>query len=98
MKRLFAVIRARGQAWQRSLPLEGQNAWQAHADFMDALTAEGFVVLGGPLEETSEALLIIRAETPEEIHLRLDADPWTALGLLSTTKVSTWTIRLGSLP
>jgi uncharacterized protein YciI len=98
MKRPFAVTRTHGKPWQASLPLEGQQAWQVHADFMDALTAEGFVVLGGPLEGTSEALLIIRAESPDEIHRRLQADPWTTLGLLTTTRVAPWTIRLGSLP
>lgn len=31
-----------------------QALWAEHAKFMDALTAEGFVVLGGPLGEGGE--------------------------------------------
>ena len=46
MKRLFAVIRSRGAAWNDSLPLEEQEDWRAHADFMNALHAEGFVAIG----------------------------------------------------
>ena len=65
---------------------------------MNALEAEGFVVLGGPLEGTPDVLLVFRASTPQEIHDRLAADPWTGLDLLRTTSVTPWTLRLGSLP
>jgi len=97
MKRLFAVLRSRGPAWQPSFPLEGQKAWDAHASFMDALVAEGWVALGGPLEETPDVLLIMRGESPDEILQRLKNDPWTGMGLLIVKQISPWTVRLGSL-
>ncbi len=50
MKRLFAVIRSRGPAWDNTLPMDDQVDWPTHAAFMDALTDEGFVALGGPIE------------------------------------------------
>jgi hypothetical protein len=43
---------------------------------MDALTAEGFVVLGGPLGGAEGALLVIDAENEETIRTRLADDPW----------------------
>jgi uncharacterized protein YciI len=95
--KLFAVIRSRGAAWQQSLALEQQVEWDAHADFMDALVTEVFVLLGGPLEGTSDVLLIIRARDADEIERRLATDPWTINGLLRTTRVAPWTLRLGSL-
>jgi uncharacterized protein YciI len=98
MKKLFAVIRRHGSGWQPGLPLERQTAWDAHAAFMDGLESEGCVVLAGPLEGASEALLIIRAETPEEVMDRLSTDPWTGLGMLCTSRVMPWTLRIGSLP
>jgi hypothetical protein len=64
MKRLFAVIRSYGGAWQASQPIAGQVAWDSHASFMNALEKKGFIVLGGPLEGTSEVLLVVRAERP----------------------------------
>jgi len=94
--RLYAVIRTRGSAWDTSCPLEDQDGWQSHAEFMDALHAEGFVVMAGPLEGTSDALLVIRAENDEQIRSRLSADPWEG-HLLRTTRLSPWTLRLGSL-
>lgn len=60
MPRLFAVTRSRGPAWNQSLPLEQKDDWPAHAAFMNALHAEGFVLFGGPLEGTSDVLLIVR--------------------------------------
>jgi len=95
---LFAVIRARGPGWQTSLPLEGQANWDTHASFMDALAREGFVALAGPLESASQALIIVRANSPREIEHRLADDPWTRSGLLQTTQISEWTLRIGALP
>jgi uncharacterized protein YciI len=97
VKPLFAVIRARGPAWDHARPLEGQPAWPAHATFMNGLKAEGFVVLGGPLEGTSEVLLIVRAENEAEVRSRLAADPWSANDLLRVARTAPWTLRLGSL-
>jgi uncharacterized protein YciI len=98
MKQLFAVVLARGAAWQHSQSLEGQKHWPAHAAFMDALKEAGFVVLGGPLEGTNDVLLIIRAASPEEIRDRLAPDPWHCQDLLRVNRISPWTLRLGSLP
>jgi uncharacterized protein YciI len=97
VKPLFAVIRARGPAWNHSRPLEGQPEWPAHATFMNGLKADGFVVLGGPLEGTSEVLLIVRAENEAEVRSRLAADPWSANDLLRVARTAPWTLRLGAL-
>jgi len=98
MQQLFAVTLNRGPAWQKGRRLEDQVEWEAHASFMDALEEEGFVLLGGPLEEVSEVLLIIRAQSPEEIKQRLAPDPWHEMGLLGVARITPWTLRLGSLP
>lgn len=98
MPKLFAVIRSRGPGSDASGPLEGQKDWAAHAAFMDDLEREGLVLLAGPLEGTADALLVIRAHSPSEIDSRLAADPWTVSGLLRTSRIDPWTLRLGSLP
>lgn len=97
MSRLFAVLRSRGPEWNDSLPLEQQADWPGHADFMNALHAEGFVLLGGPLEGTSDVLLIIRASSANEIHARLSADSWTSKDLLRIKQITPWTLRLGAV-
>jgi uncharacterized protein YciI len=97
MLQLFAVIRTRGPAWKGSRSLEDQDDWDAHAAFMNALEKERFIVLGGPLEGTSEVLLIMRAENRNEVIDRLSADPWAKNGLLRVSQVTPWSLRLGSL-
>ena len=97
MERLFAVIRSCGAAWNDSLPLEEQEGWRPHAEFMNALHAAGFVAIGGPLEGTRDVLLIVRAHDGAEIASRLESDPWSSKDLLRITRIAPWTLRLGSL-
>ena len=97
IERVFAVWRSTGPAWDDSKPLEGQDGWDAHAAFMDALHQEGFVAFAGPLEGTRDALLVLRAANAAEIAERLAADPWTASGHLVTSQVRSWQLRLGSV-
>jgi hypothetical protein len=90
MKRLFAVARSRGAAWNDALPLEEQAAWPPHAEFMNVLLDEGFVVIGGPLEGTREVLLIIRANDADEI-----APGWRAIRGAAWTSCALPASRLG---
>jgi hypothetical protein len=57
MPTYMAVRRVRGPAWDAAIPMRAQAQWAEHADFMNALAAEGFVVLGGPLGSGDEVLL-----------------------------------------
>jgi uncharacterized protein len=95
--KLFAVIHTQGGAWQQSNPLERQPDWEAHASFMNGLQNEGFIVLGGPLEDTPDVLLIVRASSADEVVERLAADPWTGQDMLRISRISPWTLRLGTL-
>ena len=92
--KIFAVIRTRGPAWNDSQPLEGQDDWRAHADFMNGLVADGFVLLGGPLVDTPDVLLIVRAADQRQVEERLDC--WAARDLLRIRQVSPWSLRLRS--
>jgi len=97
MQKIFSVIRSRGPRWNQSRALEQQEDWHAHAEFMNALHAEGFVLLGGPLEETPDVLSIVRAEDQSEITSRLAADCWTRSDMLRIGRIDPWQLRLGSL-
>jgi uncharacterized protein YciI len=97
MPRYFAVRRVRGPAWDHSKPMRQQALWDDHARFMNALAAEGFVVLGGPIGEGGEdTLLVIDSVGEETLRTRLAADPWTQAGLLEIVRVEPWTILLDS--
>jgi uncharacterized protein len=95
----LAVRRVRGPAWERALPMRSQAGWAEHAVFMNALAAEGFVVLGGPLGSGEEVLLVIDAPTEETARARLAADPWSTAGLLEIASVEPWAVLLdGRVP
>jgi uncharacterized protein YciI len=91
------VLNARGPQWDHAKSMEQHDGWRAHADFMNALMAEGFIVLGGPLEGTGDVLLIVRAESETEATARLAPDVWMLNGLLQRRWIAPWTLRLGEL-
>jgi uncharacterized protein YciI len=94
---LFVVIRRYGPLYDPQKPLEAQLDWEGHRIFMNALEAEGLARLAGPLEGNTEVLLVFRADNEDEIDERLEADPWTQSGILSTTRIVRWNLRLGEV-
>jgi len=91
---ILAVIRERGPAWDPKVPMHRQKMWEEHAAFMNALVADGVVVLGGPLGEGERVLLAMRAEDDRDVHRRLAGDPWSKRSLLITASIDAWTILL----
>ena len=91
----FLVRRARGPAWDYSVPRREQAHWDAHAAFMDGLAAEGFVVLGGPIGEGDgdDVLLVVVAADEASIRARLADDPWPD-DLLTTRSIEPWSLWL----
>ena len=96
-KSLFVVIRRYGPPYEPQKPLEAQLDWEGHRLFMNALEDEGLARLAGPLEGTTEVLLVFRADSENEIDERLKADPWTRSGILSTSRIVRWNLRLGEV-
>lgn len=92
---LFAVRLERGGPWDWSRGLREQEGWDEHASYMDALVAEGFIVLGGPLEEGRDVLLAISAPSADAIRDRLATeDNWHRSGMLTVKSIEAWTILL----
>jgi uncharacterized protein YciI len=88
------VYRERGGPWDWTRDLREQVLWDEHARFMEELVESGFIVLGGPLADERRVLLIVSADSEAAIHARLEPDPWTENGMLSTTSVEPWTVLL----
>lgn len=93
----YAVTQKRGETWDTTLPMRQQAQWDEHAAFMNALVHEGFVILGGPLDDGQYVLLIIAAQSEQEIVARLAADPWAPLGLRPIARIERWEILLGDI-
>jgi len=94
---LFAVILQRGGPWDWSRGLREQDGFAEHAQFMDALVDEGFILLGGPLEGEREVLHVVRARAEDEVRDRLAGDSWHQNGMLTVTSIRSWQVLLDSL-
>jgi uncharacterized protein YciI len=96
MRALFAVVRTKGKAWDAAKPMRSQQQWPEHADFMNGLAAQGFIVLGGPLGETGDFLFAVKATDESAIRATLQKDPWSTSGMLEVKSIQPWTILLES--
>jgi uncharacterized protein YciI len=91
---MFVVTMVNGPNWDAAHGRREQTAWDEHAAFMDTLVADKFVVLGGPIGDGEDVLLVIDALDVLEISQRMRADPWTWMGLLQIGDIRPWTVWL----
>ncbi len=94
MTTYFVVRRTPGPGWSPERPLRSQAMWPEHAAFMNALAAEHFVVLGGVIGSSNDALLVIDALSETAVRTRLNEDPWGRSKTLLIQSVEPWTILL----
>lgn len=96
MKTRFIVVTAKGPSWDSTRLRRSQAQWDEHAAFMDKLTADSFVLLGGPLGEGDghDALLVVDAVDKETILSTFKDDPWIQSGVLAIKSIQLWTIFL----
>jgi uncharacterized protein YciI len=95
MKTLFTVTLKKGSGWNANEPMRSQAHWDEHAALMDEWTADGFILLGGPIGEgEDEVLLVIDATDEDEIRSAFAADPWFALQIRELAQIRQWTILL----
>ena len=93
-KRMFHVVLTRsGPEYDLSKPLEEQSGFREHADFMDGLVDEGFIVLGGPLADEFRNVHVVDAESEDVVRKRLMRGPWYE-SHLEIVSIEPWTIRL----
>jgi uncharacterized protein YciI len=95
MPTFLVLVRRAGPEWDRSRPMEEQSGWDAHAAFMDGLVDEGFIVLGGPLDDEERVVHVIEAASEQAIRDTLARDPWSESHLVIDS-IDPWTLRLDS--
>lgn len=89
----FLLTRWRtGPDWEPTRPMEGQSGWGEHAAAMDALVAEGVILVGGPVGDGLRAVLVCEAPSVDALRAALASDPWTGTHLVD--EVEEMTIRL----
>ncbi|MGH3159450.1 MAG: YciI family protein [Streptosporangiaceae bacterium] len=94
----FAVRLVHGPGWDPTRPIRKQDGWDQHADFMDGLVDDGFMILGGPVGDGEQTLHVVQAEDEAGIRAQLAEDPWASAGLLRVGTIETWALWLDSRP
>ena len=92
MKNTFVMISSAGPNRDLSKGTREQPFWTEHAEFIDRLVAEGFVLIGGPLVDEGGSLLIFNAEDENEVRSKMKNDPWLKHGILKLEHIKRWQI------
>jgi uncharacterized protein YciI len=93
----YLVRETRGPAWDPARHRREQKGWEEHAAFVDGMSEDGLVVLGGPVGEDTDqdVLLVFDADSEEAIRVRLADDPWTDT-ILAIASVEPWSVWVRS--
>jgi uncharacterized protein len=95
----YAVIREAGPGWTDG-GIADQPAVADHAAFMTDLADEGLLLFAGPLAGTESgrvrALLIVNADSEDEIRNRLADDPWVDSDRLVFKSIEPWNLVVGA--
>jgi uncharacterized protein len=90
----FALTMVNGPDYDHSRPRREQRGWDEHAAFMDGLVDEGFVILGGPIGDGQQVMVVVAAADEAEVRARYAKDPWGPMGLLRIGTIQPWTLWL----
>ena len=93
---IFVVFRNAGPSWVKERPAREQPYWTDHATFIDGLFDDGKILLAGPFQDGSAAILIVNAESDQVARTLFDDDPWTHQGILRTGDVKAFQIFLNA--
>ena len=74
----FLVRQAGGPAWDPSRGRREQSGWNDHAAFIDRLSEDGKIPLGGPVGDIDgqHAVLVVHAASEDDARAMFADDPW----------------------
>ncbi len=90
----FVLTMVNGPRYDPSRGRREQDGWDEHAAFMDGLLGAGFVVLGGPIGDGEQVMVVVEAAGEAEVRARLAGDPWRPMGILEIGEIRPWAIWL----
>ena len=86
---------------RRRPPRIKENPWPSspeHREHLAELLREGTLLLSGPLDDGSEALLIVVADSAEDALAKLDGDPFKRERVIVDRVAREWKVVIGELP
>ena len=89
---LYLVISSAGPDRDLAKGTREQAYWDEHAEYIDGLVDDGFILLGGPLVDVGGAVLIVHGDSEAEVREKLASDPWYQHGILTLESIRRWQI------
>ena len=83
-----------GPAWDDTRDIREKDGRDNHAEFMDSLVADRFIVVGGPVGRGDFTAHLVEAADEQEIRDRLAEDPWAIDAHLTVESVEPWSLWL----
>ena len=71
-----------------------QPYWEEHATFMDQLFDNGTVILGGPFADATGSMVIVEADTEQEVADLIAQDPFVLQGIFVLKSLKQWLLFL----
>lgn len=68
----------------------------AHLDYLHDLVAAGHLVAAGPRADAAGGVLLFSAAS-DEVPALLEADPFSAIALITATTTVPWTVAVGAV-
>ncbi|MDQ2981181.1 MAG: hypothetical protein M3R26_02505 [Actinomycetota bacterium] len=94
-QRLLVTFRT-GPGWTGGTSRE-QPDWDAHAAFIDALVERSTIVMGGPFDDYSGAMLLLEGVGADEVRSIFADDPFVKNGVFVLDEAREWTIFVDAL-
>ena len=94
MKNTFMLLWGHGPAWVEGKTVREQPYWTEHAAFMDPLFDNGMVVLGGPFADGTGSMVIVEAESEQEVADLFARDPFAVYDIFALNSLKQWQLFL----
>ena len=90
---MFLVFISRsGPEYDPSLPMQRQSLWAEHAAYVDGLVDDGVFVMGGPLSDNHRVVVVVDADSEDDVRAALARDPWRDTHL-HVDAIEAWSIK-----
>ena len=67
-----------------------------HRTYLKAQADAGSLLMAGPFDDVSGGLIVIEAESIDEVQAIMDADPFTTGGVFASMEIKPFTVVAGS--
>ena len=96
MKKTFAAILKRTEAWDPAREAHEQDGFEHHAAFVAKMDADNFVAMAGLMEPSNDVLFVFFADSEDEVRERMGQDPWQQDGHTKLVRVEEVNFRIGA--